>query len=368
MRNTLKNNGYYLLNFKNKKNIFKKRISFSDISFLCNGLGSMLNSGIPISQALNLAAAQSSNKTLQQSLYSIEREVSKGEAIYKSLKNNLEIYPLFMVGMVKIGEETGKLDKVLMNLSTYYDEQNKIFTKLKSAITYPLIVLISSILIIIFLMVKIVPQFMDTLTSIGGEIPFLTQITLNSCNFIRNNFYLLNITLFLIAIIVYKYSKTIKGRIFIDRMKIRIPYLRKIYNYLILAKLSRSLSMLISSGFNIIRALEISLSVLNNKIIENKVENCVEDIKKGQGIYYAFKKYELGDEMFLSMVKIGEETGRLDEMLLKLSLIFDNELKASLKKALSLMEPVIIIFLALFIGIFIISALMPIITIMDSID
>lgn len=371
LRNILKDSGYYLLDFKNKnnflQNILKRRVSFRDISFLCNGLGSMLSSGIPISKALNVVASQSINKTVRQSLYSIEKNVSKGEDMYKSFNKNLEIYPLFMVEMVKIGEEIGKLDKVFMDLSMYYDEQNKIFSKVKSAITYPLIVLISSIFIIIFLMARILPQFIDTLTSVGGDIPFITQITLNFYSFFRSDFYLINISLFLITVILYRYFKTVKGKIFIDGMKIKIPYFRNFYNCLILCKLSISLSMLIASGFNIIRALEISLSVLNNKVIENKVKNCIEDIKKGEGIHYTFKKYGVGDEMFLSMVKIGEQIGRLDTMLLKCGKILEDELKEHLKKVLDLMEPVIIIFLAFFIGIFVISALMPIITIMDSI-
>ncbi|WP_411679215.1 type II secretion system F family protein [Clostridium thailandense] len=371
LRAVLKDSGYYLLDFKNKngvlKNILKRRVGLKDISFLCNALGNMLSSGITISQALNVIASQCNNKILKQSLYNIERNVSKGESIHKSLKNNLKIYPLFMAEMVKAGEEVGKLDKVLTDLSIYYDEQNKILTKIKSAIAYPLIVLTSSIFIIMFLMIKIVPQFTDTIRSMGGKIPLLTQTTLNFCNFIRNNFCVINMCVILSIIILYKYFKTNKGKIFIDKMKLKIPCYRTMYNYLVLSKLSRALSMLISSGSNIIRALEISLSIINNKIIENKTRNCIEDIKKGECIYYAFKKHDIGNEMFLAMIKTGEEVGRLDTMLLRTATIFESEFKERLKMLLSLMEPSIIIILAFFIGIFIISAIIPIITIMDSI-
>lgn len=359
------------MDFKKKnsilKYIFKERVNSRDISFLCKGLSSMISAGISVSQALNTIASQCNKRTLKQSLYRVERNVSRGESIYKSLKKEPDVYPLFMNEMIKIGEESGKLDKILENLSEYYDKQDKLVNKVKSAITYPLVVLTSSFFIILFLMAKIIPNFIDTLLSIGGDIPFLTQITLDFYNFLRANFYLINIILFTIMITIYQYSRTNEGKLYFDNIKIKIPYLRRYYNNLFLYKFSVSLSMLIEAGFNIIEALETVISVLDNKVIENKIKNCIEDIKQGESMNSSFKKQELGNELFLSLISIGEETGKVEQMLSKLGEILENELEEYLKRLLSLMEPMIIIFLALFVGVFIIAAFMPIINIMDSI-
>jgi type IV pilus assembly protein PilC len=349
------------------KYIFKEGVNSQDISFLCNGLSCMINAGISVSQALNIIASQCNKKTLRESLYRVERNVSRGESIHKSLKKESDMYPLFMNEMIKIGEESGKLDKILKNLSEYYDKQDKLFNKVKSAITYPLVVLTSSFFIILFLMAKIIPNFIDTLLSIGGDIPFITQVTLDFYSFLRTNFYLINIILFTIMIAIYQYSRTNEGKLYFDNIKIRIPYLRRYYNNFVLYKFSVSLSMLIEAGFNIIKALETVISVLDNKVIENKINNCIEDIKQGESMNSSFKKQELGNELFLSLISIGEETGKVEQMLSKLGGILENELEEYLKKLLSLMEPMIIIFLALFVGVFIIAAFMPIINIMDSI-
>lgn len=349
------------------KYIFKERVNSRDISFLCNGLSCMINAGISVSQALNIIASQCNKKTLRESLCRVERNVSRGESIYKSLKKESDVYPLFMNEMIKIGEESGKLDKILKNLSEYYDKQDKLFNKVKSAITYPLVVLTSFFFIILFLMAKIIPNFIDTLLSIGGDIPFITQVTLDFYSFLRTNFYLINIILFTIMIAIYQYSRTNEGKLYFDNIKIRIPYLRRYYNNFVLYKFSVSLSMLIEAGFNIIKALETVISLLDNKVIENKIKNCIEDIKQGESMNSSFKKQELGNELFLSLISIGEETGKVEEMLSKLGGILENELEEYLKKLLSLMEPMIIIFLALFVGVFIIAAFMPIINIMDSI-
>lgn len=368
----LRNKGYFLLDFKTKrrnfKEIFYRKVTLHDLSILCGGLSNMASSGISISQALNIIEDLNDKKHIKESLGEIKRSVIKGETIYNSIKKFSCIYPTFMVEMIRVGEESGRMDEVLRRLSEYYENQNRIFIKIKTAVMYPLIVFIASIFIVTFLIMKIIPQFMEILKYSGGEIPFITRIVLSSHEFLKTNLFAISIILFFIIFLVFSYSKTLVGRTYFDKIKITAPFFKVFYNKLIMARFATSIGLLITSGFTVLRSLEITKSILVNKVVEIKIVNLIEDIKKGESIYYSFKKQSLGNNLFLSLIKIGEETGNLDKMLLKSGEIFDKDVEEGLKKIVVFIEPITILFLSLFIGTFVIAAFMPIFSIIDSIN
>lgn len=371
LRESLKEKGYYLLESREKKNIFtdifKIRATSLEISILCSSLGNMIGAGISVPQTLRIISAQCSREKFSKSLKSIEHSVLKGESIYGSLRKSSNIYPQFLIEMIHIGEDSGMLDRILIDLSRFYYKQSILLSKIKGATIYPITVLVSSLFIITFLMTRIVPKFIDTLIAFGGNIPYSTQIMMDSYSFLKEHFYEINIISLIFIFIVYKFSKTKEGKFYFDKLKIRAPILRKIYTGLILSRFSISLSMLISSGYNVVKALEVTESIIDNKFIELKLSNSIKEIKSGKSLHDAFKRQGFGDELFIAFIDIGENTGKLEEMLLKLGEIFEVQLEEYLKKVLNLMEPMVIIFLALFVGLFIISAFMPTITIMDSI-
>lgn len=367
----LRKKGYFLLDFKTRyktfKELFCKKITFQDLSVLCNGLGAMISSGIAISEALNITEELNNKKHIRESLHQIKKSVIKGETIYVSMKKFSNIYPIFMVEMIRIGEESGKLDEVLKKLSEYYEKQNKIFIKLRTAITYPLMVFITSIFIITFLMMKIIPQFIEIITASGGEIPFITKMIIGFYTYLKMNLVTINIILLLIFFLIYSYGKTRNGEFNLDRLKTRIPVFHKFYNKLLMSKFATVTGMLMTSGFTILKSLEIAKNILANKFIESKIINSIEDIKRGEDIYYSFKKQGIGNNLFLSLVKTGEEIGDLNNMLLKAGKIFENDVEDNFKKIVTFIEPVTILFLAFFIGTFVIAALMPVFSIMDAI-
>lgn len=367
----LRNKGYFLLDLKMKRKSFKglfyKKVTFQDLSVFCNGLSTMIDSGISISQAFSIIRDLNNKKQIKESLYEIDKSVSKGETIYLGMKRFSNIYPTFMIEMIKLGEESGNLSEVLKKLSQYYEKRSKIFVKLKTLIIYPLLVFITSIFMIIFVMMKIIPQFMEILNCSGGELPIITTFILFFYTFIKTNIIQINIVLFSFIGVIYIYSNTPGGRTYLDSLKMKIPLFNKFYNKLIISRFSISMGILISSGVIIVKALEITQSILLNKVVERKVMIAAEDIKKGESIYYSFRKQKIGDDLFLALVKTGEESGNLDNMLLKAGEIFEDDVAEILKKVIALIEPITILFLAFFIGAFVIAALMPVFSIMDSI-
>ncbi|MDW8799602.1 type II secretion system F family protein [Clostridium sp. A1-XYC3] len=350
---------------KDLKEIGLKKPSSRDFSNLCRILGSMITVGIPIPQVLSMTEELSDNVLLKRSLKEIGRYVSKGQSIYESMKTFGNIYPIFLLEMIRIGEESGRLDLILKQLSEYYESEHKIFTKIKTALTYPLIVLILSIFVSVFLMVKIVPQFIDILNLTGGEVPFITKVVLSVCSFFKRNFLVISFTNLIIIILILRFSKTSTGKGFIAKVKLTTPLVDRIYNKAMLARFSMAMGMLLRSGINIVKSLEITTSILENRIIEQRIQNTIEQINKGDGIHSSFVKAKVGNSLFLSLVYTGEEVGNLDYMFLKIGELLSQDVEQSMKKIIIFIEPVAILILTMVIGTFIITALSPVFSIMD---
>lgn len=368
----LREKGYFLLKYRiNKKllnKVFIQRVNLQDISILCNNLGQMIESGLSISEIFNIVCTQNRKSVITESMHQVQKSIERGEALYESIKKFSHIYPLFMIEMIKVGEESGKLEIVFKYLSEYYDKRYKIFNKIKSAISYPIMVLITSIVVIIFLMMKIVPEFMFILSNSGGSIPILTSTILWIFVFLKDKFFIINLILITTIFILYKFSRTHKGKEYFDSLKIRLPAIGSIYSKFLLHEFSKSLAILISSGIPIIKSLNICLSTVQNKVLENKIINSIEDIKKGESMYFSFKKQGIGDSTFLNLIDVGEECGDIESILFKISNIFECEVEDNLKKIVNFIEPVTILVLAVFIGMFVVGALLPIFNIMDSIN
>ncbi len=368
----LRKREYFLLkcriNRKISDIIFLRKINLQDISILCNNLSQMLGAGIALSEVFNIICTENKKKVIMESMNHIQNSVEKGETIYQSIKKFSNIYPLFMIEMIRVGEEGGKLETIFKYLSEYYEKRYKLLNKIKSAIAYPAMILITSIIVIIFLMTKIIPQFISTLSNTGGNIPVITATMLSFFTFLKQNFLIINLMICLVLLIIYKFMKTSRGKIFLDKLKLNIPVFSSIYNKFLFSQFTTSMSLLMSAGFPIITALEICSSVMQNKILEKRIYDSIESIKRGESIYNSFKKQNIGNSTFLNLIRIGEECGTLDCMLWKISNIFECEVEESLKKAVTFIEPVTILFLAAFIGIFVVAVLLPVFNIMDSIN
>ncbi len=367
----LREKGYFLIKYKLEKKfvdiMFHRKANLKDISILCNNLSQMTASGLPMHEIFNIIGTENKKGIITESMCKVERSIERGETIYESIKKFSHIYPLFMIQMIKIGEVSGKLEMIFKYLSEYYDKKQKLSNKIKCAISYPLMVLITSIFVVMFLMTKIIPEFINTLSNTGGSIPTITSTILCFFTFFKEKLFFINLTLSIFIFVLYKFSRTYRGKIYFHKLKLNLPIFGEMYNKFLFAEFTKSLAILISAGISIIKALDICLSIMQNKVLEEKLHDAIENIKKGESIYISFKKQKLGNGTFLNLVRIGEECGTLEAMLFKISNIFEYEVEDSLKKAVNFIEPITILVLAIFIGIFVVGALLPIFNIMDSI-
>jgi len=351
---------------KKYREFLLKRTNILDISILCSQLSLMLNTGIPLFKAFEILEIQHSKSRLKLALKAVKEDVIKGNSVHESMKKVKNIFPQFMIEMIKIGEESGRLEEILKKLSLYYEKQYNIMSAVKSALAYPLLILITSMIIMIFLMTKIIPQFVDIIVAGGGEVPLLTKIVIYSCEFLRHHYVKICMASILIVVLLYKLNKNDRVKKILENIKIKAPYLGKIYMSLIIFKICSSMSILMKSGINIVKALRITGELLESRILAKKVENCVICMEQGEGIYNALSRLQINDRIFLSLIKTGETTGEMEEIFCKLEELFENDINRCFKKLTKVIEPVIIIFLSLFVGIFVMAALMPIFSIMDA--
>jgi len=336
------------------------------ISIFCKQFSICIKSGIPICDILNLLYEQMLHKSIKNSLKSIIENVQKGNSLHRSMKNTINVYPEFMINMIYLGEESGKLDMILEELAQYYEKEYKLLKKFTNSMIYPCTVFLTLTIVSFFLFIKVIPVFITNLNSFHAEIPLITRLVLGMSNFLGVNFlWILMINLTLIFIFI-EYFKTENGKMAFDKFKFICPILGPVYKRLIYTRFSRGLNILLSSGVGLVKAFEIIHDVIGNRYFKLKLKTVFNDVEKGDDLSSSLNAMNLFPQFFVAMIKIGEETGNLDGMFLIAADIFYEDAEENVEKATALLEPILIIFLGLMIGTIILAVMLPMLNVMDS--
>ncbi|HEY5589141.1 MAG TPA: type II secretion system F family protein [Candidatus Paceibacterota bacterium] len=336
------------------------------ISIFCKQFSICIKSGIPICDILNLLYEQMLHKSIKNSLKSVKENVQKGNSLHRSMKNTINVYPEFMINMIYLGEESGKLDMILEELAQYYEKEYKLLKKFTNSMIYPCTVFFTLTIVSFFLFIKVIPVFITNLNSFHGSIPLITRLVLGMSNFLGVNFlWLLMINLTLIFIFI-EYFKTENGKMAFDKFKFICPILGPVYKRLIYTRFTRGLNILLCSGVGLVKAFEIIHDVIGNRYFKLKLKTVSNDVKKGDDLSSSLNAMNLFPQFFVAMIKIGEETGNLDGMFLIAADIFYEDAEENVEKATALLEPILIIFLGLMIGTIILAVMLPMLNVMDS--
>lgn len=336
------------------------------ISIFCRQFSICIKSGIPICDILNLLYQQMLHKSIKNSLLSVRENVLKGNSLHKSMKNTINVYPEFMINMIYLGEESGKLDIILEELTVYYEKEYKLLKKFTNSMIYPCTVFVTLTIVSFFLFIKVIPVFIINLNSFHEEIPLITRVVLGMSNFLGRNFlWILMINLTLIFIFM-EHFKTEKGKMAFDKFKFICPIFGPVYKRLIYTRFTRGLNILITSGVGLISAFEIINDVIGNRHFKLKLKTVFNDLEKGGDLSSSLNAMNLFPQFFVAMIKIGEETGNLDGMFLIAADIFYEDAEENVEKATALLEPILIIFLGIMIGTIILAVMLPMLNVMDS--
>ncbi len=352
-------NNIQIVDIKEKSNLFKKEnLKDKDLKIFSKQMNILLKSGCDISTILKTLIEQSNNK-LRKVIKNLLNNIEKGNSITESFEQT-KAFPKFYISMIRAGEISGNLDDVMDKLSSYYDKENKLKSKIISILIYPIILLITMLFSFLFILIFLIPNFESIYTDNNLQTPLITQILIIA-SYIARNQLLLIVLIILLAILslIYLKDKSKKVNDMIHKIILKIPFI-KIYATLIMVnKFVQSLSILIWSGVQIVDSIEISSKVISNKYIYEKICNSNDLIKKGNKISDSLKIIDELPPLLISMISIGEESGKLDSILVTLSEYYENELDSKLELGTKYFETGVTLLIGVVVGVTVIAMMMP---------
>ena len=346
----------------------KKKISKQDLSIFSKKISVILKAGIPIVEALETVESQIQNKDLKEAVTNITKEIKKGKELSESMEPYHKIFPYFMINMIKSGEMTGNLDTVFQQLSFQLKQEYAIKRNIKKELTPAVILIIVASFVSFSLIVFVLPTFIDLFNDFGVELPLITRILLNVSFFFKTNILYIFVTLVLLSYVITKYKNTEKGKLLIDRNKTKIPIIGNLIVMLLTAQFSLTFSSLIKSGVPIHDCLTLTGQTIKNHYFKIGILNSVKKIEQGLTITESLASVNLFPEMFISMISIGDKTGKIDEMLETVYEIYAEETKVTIERMLSLLNPVITLGIAAVVFLIILAVAMPMFELYSNLD
>ena len=336
------------------------KVKLADLVVFTRQLATMVDAGIAIVQSLQALADQSPNKVMRDVIRDVCTRVESGESFSEALQKHPKAFNRLYVAMVSAGEKGGLLAEILARLATYLETTDRLRKKIKTAMMYPTAVTTVAICITIFLLVKVIPVFKDVYTSFDAKLPAPTQALIDISEVLTH--WLLVIIIGLAAAVYgwLRYIKTKKGREFWDAKRIKLPVFGPIAHKICLARFTRTFASLVHSGVPILEVLQIVSQTVGNTVLEKAVKTAASDIERGEGISQALAKHPVFPSMVTRMMTAGEQTGNIDTMLERVSDFLDEEIENSLSGLMSLIEPLLIVFLGVVIGGMVICMYLPI--------
>jgi len=348
----------------------RKTIKPKALMIFTRQLATLIDAGLPLLRGLTVLGKQEPDLVLRKTIGKLGDTVSGGSTFSDALSQHPKIFNKLYVNMVKAGELGGVMELVLVRLADFQEKAQKLKNKVVSAMFYPMIVLVIAIAIMAFLLVYIVPKFEQIFADMleGKPLPALTEFVIGTSRFFQNQWYLI---LGAVTVVIFAYNvsgRTEKGRAIIDAVKLRIPLFGDLIKKGAISRFSRTLGTLVTSGVPILQALNITRDTAGNVVLSNAIQKVHDSVKEGESIVSPLEKSGIFPPMVVSMIDVGEETGQLPEMLLKVADVYDDEVDNTVAGLTSLMEPIMIVFLAVVVGTIVIALFLPLISIISGLQ
>ena len=349
-----------LLNFGNK-------IKMGELTQFCRQFAIMCNSGMSIVEALNVLRSQDYDKFFKLILDHVYEDVKAGLMLSAALDKHKGQFPNFFKSMIYVGEQSGKLEIVMNSLADYYEQDAAIRRKTKGAFAYPLMLMGMTVAIVVVMMLFVIPKFKDALSKMNVEMPGLTQAIYDMSDYVIANWWKMLIGVFLVILVIKLIGYTKSGRMFYDKMFVKAPLIKKLNVARITARFARGFSLLLSSGMDIVEAMEEISVVLGNVYITQKFKQATEDVRQGMSLTMAFETYDLFPDILTQMISVGEKTASIEEVLNRSCGFFDEQAQAAIEAFTSAIQPVMLCIMGGIIGTLFIAIYSPMLSIMGTV-
>lgn len=343
-----------------KKFSFFTRIPNKDVVILSRQIATLFEAQVSALRVFRLLASEVDNQALAKILTTVGDDIQGGSPISKALSRHPKVFGTFYVNMVRAGEESGKLSTTFTYLADYMDRTYEILSKAQNALIYPAFVIAVFIGVMSLMLTMVIPQLSAVLLDSGQEIPIYTKLVIGFSNFFVHYGVFLLIATIVGGAYLWQFSKTEKGKVVMDSLKISVPYVGDLYQKLYLSRLADSFSSMLLSGVSVVEALEISASVVGNAAYANVLVAVEADVKAGSTISDAFARHPEIPGIMVAMTRVGEETGELGKILMTLTKFYNREVSNAVDTLVGLIEPIMIVALGLGVGILMAAILMPI--------
>lgn len=370
----LKSEGYSIMSLTEQSSplgdigLFKKKVKSRDLGVFCKQFSAVIKAGVTIISALELMGDQIENKTLRKAIQDARTYVEKGGTLADAFRVNPDVFPSIMINMVAAGEMSGNLEICLDRLVEHFEKDNALTSKIKGAMTYPIVVLIVMVIVIIVVLVAVIPNFASMFEDMGTQLPLATRIMMAAADFVKYKWWLLIIIVAAIVFGVKFFKKTPFGEQLFANLGLKAPIFGPLNVKTACSRFARTMSTLMASGISMIDAVEQVAKMMDNKIIRDGLMDAKVQVSKGVPLSKPLKDMEMLPPMLSAMTKIGEETGDIEEMLSKVADYYDEEVEAATNALTSAMEPIIMVILACIVGMIVAAVYGPIMSMYDAMD
>lgn len=347
---------------------FGKRVKLKDLAVMARQFATMINSGLSLLRALSILAEQTENPELARVLVEVRNDVQTGQSLSSAFGRHPEVFPALVINMTKAGEVGGFLDQVMLQIANNYEAEVKLRGKVKSAMTYPVVVLCIALLAVVGMLIFVVPTFAGMFKTLGGKLPLPTQVLVDLSNQLK----VLGPVMLVLAIVGLmvwrKVKRTQRVREFVDPLKLRLPVFGQLFQKIAISRFSRNLGTMMHSGVPILQSLDIVADTTGNVVLAKAVRDVQESVRNGEALTAPLSKHPVFPLMVAQMMAVGEDTGALDAMLHKISEFYDQEVESTTESLTALIEPLMIALLGGIIGSMIVALYMPIFKIFNLIS
>lgn len=346
---------------------FGKRVKAKDLAIFCKQFTSILNAGVTAINALEMLYEQTENKYMAEAIKTVQLGVEKGESLAGAMASVPKVFPEILINMVNAGEASGSLDVAFERMATHFEKSNKLRSTVKKAMIYPIAVLVVATLVVIFLLIKVIPTFEAMFNDLETELPAITKAVVGASKVIQQKWYIFVLVIATIATLFHFYKKSDTGSMQLSKMGLKAPLFGKLIRKSASATLTRTLSTLLAAGISLIDAVDITAKVMSNQVLKNVLLEVKDEVEKGVALSEPLQASGEFPPMVYHMIHIGEETGNMETMLDKIADYYEDEVANYTQAMMTIMEPIIIILLAIIVGVILIAVLMPMMSLYNSI-